>query len=382
MFGHLNLGFERDKKLKIYMCSLCHALGKEYGIIARFFINYEMALCLLMSVNYKKDKVDIKKGFCPLFSIKRILQDDLLVLKYVAAMSVLLVSEKIKDDVYDERKRFPKKVLKWINNQREKAERVLKNLGFDPNIVENALETQRTLEKRNDIELLQLAEPTAIVMSEIFSHSAIVNNISEYKSAFKRIGYSIGQIIYLFDCIADYKYDLMIGNFNPLCRDFYAKRDNINFTSKDIKEKVFPLLKMLQIDIQRTLDELPENLFIKDIFVTRLSQRAEEIFKEIDLQVEYIFAKRTPWFFSLPGIASSYDGSRMANVCNENVLSLLFMLFIIYLAFSIMCRGCFKGCCVSYPDEITVDHGVCRGKRTYKKHPYKNEYIDEEGMCC
>ncbi len=386
MFGHLNFGLEKDKKFRIYKCSLCYTLGKEYGIMARFFTNYDMALCLLVALSYKKEEVRIKRNMCPLLSINKILPDDLPILKYVAAMTVLLVSEKIKDDIYDEKKKFPKKVLRWIGSRQDKAVSVLKGFGFKTKTVEKAFETQRILERRDDAELFQLTEPTANVMSEIYSFAAIVNGISEYENAFRRIGYLLGQIIYLLDSIVDYRHDLVTRTFNPLRTCFLTERDNTDFISEDIKEKVFPLLKMLQVNIERTLKELPENSYMKNIFVTRLSQKLEEIFETIDLPVKTNFTERIrnaliPSFFSLPGIAFASNRKGTGNGCAESAVSLLFPLFIIFLVYSIMCRGCLRGCCSSSPDKVTVDHG-CEGKRIYKRDPCTGEYKDERTGCC
>lgn len=389
MFGHLDLNFEGDTEFRIYMCSLCHTLGKEYGVMARLFTNYDMSLCLLTVLSHAKESLRIKRNICPALSINKILADELPVLRYAAAITVLLVSEKIKDDIYDENKKYPKKLLRWVEKRKDKAIKVLRGFGFDPKTIEEAFETQRILEKRGETELFNLMEPTAIVMSEIYAGAAILSGISEYESIFKRIGYSLGKIIYLLDCIADYRHDLMRNTFNPLCKCLVCRSDPTTSISHDIKENVFHLLKTFQMDIKKALHKLPENPYLKDIFEIRLTQKLEEMFKAIDLfrsleKATLIERVRNTLSF-LPlfssGLAFASREKEAGSGCFESLTSILCVLFIIFIAYAIICRGFCRECCSGAPDKVTVNHG-CEGKRTYRRDPCTGEYRDDRNRCC
>jgi hypothetical protein len=386
MFGHINLDFGNDRKFRIYKCSLCYALGKEYGITARLFTNYDMALCILVASSYGIEEVRVKRSICPALAINKILVNDQPVLRYAAALSILLVSEKVKDDIYDEGKRYPKKVMRWIESLRGKAVSVLKDIGFETGVMERAFETQRMLEKKGDIELLRLTESTATVMSEIYAHSATLTGIPEYKTAFRHIGYSLGQIVYLLDSIADYRHDLMRDTFNPLHKCFSCGRDVTAAISQDAKEKVFHLLKTFQMEIKRALQELPENPYLKNIFTNRLPKRLEEIFRTLSRFVpleKATFTERvgsTLFFYLISSPRLAFASGRERSLGSECFESLI-LLVIMLVACSFICRLPFNRCFSSAPDRVTVDHG-CEGKRTYKKRPCSDEYEDDRNRCC
>lgn len=386
MLGNLNLNFGEDIDFKIYKCSLCHILGKEYRIMARLFTNYDMALSLLLVSSCAREKARCKRNIFSLLSIK-ILGDELPILKYVAAIAVLLVSEKVKDDIYDEKKRYPERLLKWIKNQGDKTNGVMKDFKFNTGTIKEAFETQRMLEKEDDAKLLSLTEPTATVMSEIYAHATVIKSIPEYKNVFERISYSLGQIIYLLDCIADYKYDLMRGLFNPLHKCIPYRRDTAVSVVQNIKENVFYLLRNFQGNIKKALEELPEHTYLKDIFINRLPQKLEEIKGGCFLgklnKLTFLEKIRNTLSLSFlsPSYAFAWNGEKSGGWCCESLTTYIFMIFIILLSYCIIYRGCVGRWCSSPSDRVTVDHG-CKGKQTYKRDPCTGEYRDERNRCC
>jgi hypothetical protein len=203
MFGHLELNVRDFSK---YQCSLCHALSEDYGQTARFFTNDDMALCLWLAINATERRIKAGKKTCILLYRQEIFDTNHPLLHYLAAQTVLLVAEKIKDDIADNGKRLPQKVLAWVGRKRIKAESILNAMGVSPRIVKQSFEMQRALEK-TEVDLLRLAEPTVIVMSEIYSSAAIVGGFPDFKSSFSTIGSALGQIIYFIDSVVDYKND-------------------------------------------------------------------------------------------------------------------------------------------------------------------------------
>jgi len=343
-----------------------------------------MALCILVASSYGIEEVRIKRSICPALTINKILVNEQAVLRYVAALSILLVSEKVKDDIYDEGKRYPKKVTRWIESLRSKAAIVLKSLGFEPEVIEKAFETQRRLEKKSDAKLLLLIEPTATVMSEIYAHLATLTGTLKYKTAFRHIGYSLGQIVYLLDSIVDYRRDLMRGTFNPLHKYLSCEKDVTAVISQDAKERVFHLLKTFQMEIAQALQELPENPYLKNIFTNRLPKRLEEIFKTLsrfDRLEKATFTERagnTLFFYFISSIRLASGRERiLGSECFENLV--LLIMFVV--CCSVICRLPFNRCFSSAPNRVTVDHG-CEGKRTYRKKTCSDEYVDDRNRCC
>ncbi len=383
MFGHLNLSFDNDKEFNIYKCSLCHTLGKEYGIMARLFTNYDMALCLLLSLNINKQEFKTKRHICPMLSVNRILAYKPPALKYAAAITVLLVSEKIKDDMHDEKREVSERMMRWMVKKRKKAEGVLKNFGFDPVMVEKTFENQRALEKKKSGYLIQLMEPSAQVMSEIYSLVAIINRTPEYKDIFRLIGYSIGQIIYLLDSITDYRYDVLRRTFNPLLQCYSCQKENNASIPDEVNERVFYLLKASQRNIERVLKTLPDNSYLTDIFINRLTEKIEQTVKtsNVSIQPDKIsiidkIREITPLSF-LFSFTSRYafasNGKDWGNSCAGSLTFFIIML----IAYGIICKGCCKGRRSSQSDEVTVDHG-CGRQKTYKRDPRTGKYRDNK----
>ena len=69
MFGYIR-PFKPEMRVCEYeaykgiYCALCKALGKEYGIAARFALSYDGAFVALLSVSLSQECATMQKGRC------------------------------------------------------------------------------------------------------------------------------------------------------------------------------------------------------------------------------------------------------------------------------------------------------------------------------
>jgi len=388
MFGHLNLSFGQHIDDRFFQCSLCHALGREYGPLARLLTNYDTILLLTLPLSIAENAIISEQCRCPLMKTERVASPVHPLMRYCAAVTVFLISEKIKDDLYDHDRFFPAVILKWVNRKRGRAEVVFEALGFDIDFITTAFDRHRLLEKDNGVYLKELTEPTASVMAEIYGYTAHLIGKASLEPAFRQIGRSLGKSIYLLDCLCDREADRAKGAFNPLSRCLSSAcghpetrpYENIQPSQEAVK-----LLRLAYQEIVSAVKSLPEQPYITDLLISRLAEKMAPFFNEsvpVSSPLPYSLLERlklnTPLSILLsssPAIASS-SAQNVGGRCCESMISILIMLFILQWIF----RSCF-GCRPKRPDEITVDQGCCSGTKTYRRDPCTGKYRDKN-QCC
>ena len=384
MFGHLDLDFAQDREFDLFQCSLCHALGKRYGVRGRFLTNTDLALCLLIGMKAVSAEVKVNERLCPAFSRKKTLDPYLPVLKYVAAVTVLLMSEKTKDDLHDEGSRLPQFTSNWLSKMRAKAEADLRNLNFSPDTVANAFRYQRLLEQRQDTDLDSLSEPTARVTSAIYSHIATIQGVPKYERALAQIGRSLGRIIYLLDSIADYRRDVIKGIFNPLHACFqsaYAGNANAHHVSDRARESVALALKSAQNDISQAVKQLPENPVLDDILVKRIQNKIEACLGMMGSPPpnhrlsngKICTTVQLSPLISPAVLFASEDRDFISNCIHSSLFPPAVLIFEIFF----VCKGGVGKCCVSHPETVTVDQG-CGSKKTYRRDSCTGKYKEDK----
>lgn len=109
MFGHLDLALDDDPLFRACRCGLCHRLTCDYGAKARHLTNDDIALLLWLITHFSPTLLASAKKVCPLHARRDSLHDNPLV-RFSAAATILLVWEKLVDDIYDEGKTLSTKV--------------------------------------------------------------------------------------------------------------------------------------------------------------------------------------------------------------------------------------------------------------------------------
>lgn len=237
MFGYIRIskGELKVKEFEIYKaiyCSLCKSLGKHYGILSRFTLNYDFTFLTLLNMSLKDGCDQIERKHCtfnPLKKCNYCKNTDSLLMP--SAVAMIMLYYKISDNISDEKgfKKMGFQLLKPIfRGAYKKASKEYPNIN---QYVEEYIQRQSKLEKENCDSLDAVADPTAIALSQIFM---LCSNDNIQKQILERLGYCMGRYIYLIDAICDFEQDKKQKKYNVL-----------TFTCEDIsqaKEKAIPQL--------------------------------------------------------------------------------------------------------------------------------------------
>lgn len=220
MFGYVKL-YKPELKIKDYeaykavYCSLCKAIGKEYGVFARAFLSYDLTFYVLFRKAVAQEQCDhYRKGVCRFNPLKKCnyVADCDEIFCTAAALTILLSYYKIRDNIADGG--FFKRlacylIYPYIRNKFKKAKSKYPAL---EQAVSAAMQQQAAVEREASGSADRAADPSAKALAFIFSYEledATVQKVAE------RFGYCLGRWIYLADAYDDIDNDLKNGNYNP-----------------------------------------------------------------------------------------------------------------------------------------------------------------------
>ena len=192
MLGYVR-AYRPEMKFKDYdlykgvYCSLCKAIGRRYGLLARLTLSYDFTFLAILRMAVREDKVHMCRSRCSFNPMKKCYDcsggsSDI---DYTADVSMITFYYKIKDNIADGgffKKLLCKMLMPYVNHIFKKA-------------------------KKNN----------PVIASDIECSD---------NEALKRLGYYIGRWVYITDAADDCEDDLKSGSFNPL-----KKR----YTSPDFK---------------------------------------------------------------------------------------------------------------------------------------------------
>ena len=219
MFGYIRaykpeLRVREWELYKAVYCSLCKRLGKNFGIAARFTLSYDFVFLAMLKMSMQDGFGGTERKRCAFNPLKKcnycIGCDDDLDFSSNAAMIMLYF--KITDNIRDE-KGFKK--LKYKLAKRLFSRPYKKSAKACPQIekaVEDYIAQQNELEDSGCNIIDMAAEPTAKVLSEIFS---MCSENERDKTVLSRLGYCIGRYIYILDATSDYEKDKKSNSYNP-----------------------------------------------------------------------------------------------------------------------------------------------------------------------
>jgi len=289
MFGFLHpnnsaLTLEEKRVQKAYLCGLCKTLSSEYGLLACALTTYEGNLLYLLTDAQTDNKPIFGRYRCPLNPIKKpnrvILSTN--ASQFTAAMSILLFTEKLKDDVRDEKSFKAKMLLLLLKRKIPKAEATLNKFGINPAFLVEIIEEQWKLEQKTNLRLEDFAKPTASLLETIFKFTFKLTCQFKNKIPLSNIGYNLGQIIYLLDSYADYHEDVELKCFNPLlvCNKSSKYKNSKNDISVNIKNELACILERSLKDIESNVETLSlyrNKAIIQNTLVSSLRRQIQQI---------------------------------------------------------------------------------------------------------
>ena len=196
-------------------CSLCKTLGKSYGLLSRFTLNYDFVFLALLRLSSAEDaEMHFKKCRCtfnPAVKCNRLCTYDNS-LEYSADVAMLLLYGKVCDNIKDESffKRLGYRLLlPFAKSKRKKAAKKHPVLSEKIDVL---LSEQEKAEDSEKFSLDACCHPSAAALAEITSYG-IENDA--VKRIYERIGYCIGKWVYLADALDDLESDRDKKRFNP-----------------------------------------------------------------------------------------------------------------------------------------------------------------------
>lgn len=189
-------------------------MGKNYGIISRFTLNYDFTFLALLNLS-------LRDG-CDIFSQKRCSFNPLKKCNFCnetsaynmpAAAAMIMAYYKLLDNISDEKgiKKVAAYALKpFLKSANKKAAKQYPHI---EKLVSEYIAEQTVLEKENCSDTDRAADLTAKVISKILM---LCSENKSQKRVLERMGYCIGRYIYLLDAYCDLSDDIKKHRYNVL----------------------------------------------------------------------------------------------------------------------------------------------------------------------
>ncbi len=261
MFGYVKpmkaeLKVSEYEKYRGIYCGLCRAIGKTTGQLSRMTLSYDLVFLAAVRM--------IIEGVTPTFTplrcavhptTKRAVADDNPSLRYAAAVSAILASEKNSDDRHDEHggEKLKSDLLHpFLSHTAKKAKPCL-----PPDCTER---TQKLLASLSGLEEEKCpsADLTASTFGELMKYLFAMNLEGEQKSLAERIGYGVGRFVYICDAADDLEEDLAKGRYNPIGEGWgELSLDRENGVMSDIVRESVKCAALIDLeDLGRAAEEL------------------------------------------------------------------------------------------------------------------------------
>ena len=210
---------------RAYYCGLCKTLGKSYGQLARFGVNYDIVLLSLLAHNYAKVQPEFYDSHCiahPI-GVKRKMIACNPILHKVADVNCIMAYYKLQDNIIDDGGLKYKLAQAMLYRKYKKAKIALPTLDGQTAYYYGKMCSE---EQSSDYSLDSLADCFALITVEIGRAT-----IGKMDKSLYDFCYNLGRWIYIIDAVDDFRKDIKQGKFNPFCRDYDL--DNIDKLAED-----------------------------------------------------------------------------------------------------------------------------------------------------
>ncbi len=219
MFGYIKIskGELKIKEYELYKgvyCSLCKVLGKNYGLISRFTLNYDFTFLTLLNMSLKDGCDKFTQKGCTFNPFKKCqFCNNTEAFQMPSAAAMIMSYYKLLDNIEDEKgiKKIGFCLLKpFLKSANNKAKAKYPHI---EEVVSGYIFKQSQLENQNCKEIDRVCDPTAEALSKILM---LCSEDSSQKRVLERLGYCLGRYIYLLDAFCDLEEDIKKGRYNVL----------------------------------------------------------------------------------------------------------------------------------------------------------------------
>ncbi|MEO3783269.1 DUF5685 family protein [Actinocorallia sp. B10E7] len=207
-----------------HLCGLCLTLRDEHGHRARLVTNYDgLLVSVLTEAQSAETSPRRKAGACALRGFK---SADVVTARaegarLAAAVSLLLAAGKTRDHIADGDGPYARRPVaaaagRMADRWDAAGGTTGEGLGFDVDVLRDAVARQTVLERTPGLTLLELLEPTETAVAAAFAHTAVLAGRPGNAEPLAEAGRFFGRLAHLLDAVEDLPADHSIGAFNPL----------------------------------------------------------------------------------------------------------------------------------------------------------------------
>lgn len=230
MFGYV-MPYKPELKVRDFeqyrsiYCGLCKELGKRYGVMSRFLLNYDLVLVGLLADALSGDAGDMRVEGCfanPL--LKKHTLHTTPGLELAADGLVMLSWHKLTDNLEDEK--FGKKIAyhlakPFIKHMYKRAAAARSEMDA---VLKEQMKQQALLEQKGCAIADEACMPTALMCQAIFKEAS---QDSGQQKILARLGLFAGQIVYLLDAAEDYEKDKQLARYNVFVNQNLSREETI-----------------------------------------------------------------------------------------------------------------------------------------------------------
>ena len=271
MFGYIRthrpeLKVYEDEIYKGIYCSLCKELGKRYGLMSRMFLSFDSTFLALALMALSEEKICFDKKCCPFNPAKKchFCKEKSDELSYAADISVLLLYHKIRDNINDSilfKAILYRILLVLIFRSYKKAEKYRPDAAI---IINEYMQMQAAVEETRSTSIDEAAEPTAILLSRIYSAN---EPDSDRRRVRERVGYCLGRWVYMIDAFDDIEKDRKSGNYNPF---LLAGQDNYEKIKGDLLMTAGEIAKAYELLDIKKFNGIVKNIIYDGLYYETL----------------------------------------------------------------------------------------------------------------
>lgn len=199
---------------KAQLCAGCHAMREFSGRATSLLANYDQSLLALVVSGVAGGAPAARP--CTAVPWRTVQELSPALRTLLAAGNLALVDAKLRDDLDDGARWWTRPVRWLLRGKVRRAHRALAGLGFDLGLVAQLPERQRAVEAAEAPGMASLAEPSALLLGEIFAHAGVLAERRRHVAALRRFGRAVGAAVYAFDALDDHDDDRRRGCFNAV----------------------------------------------------------------------------------------------------------------------------------------------------------------------
>ncbi len=240
MFGYIRickdeLRVREYHVFRSYYCGLCKTIKQEYGFASRMGLSYDVTFLAILLSSLCEDETKVLPQRCIVSPVqKKPIALANAPLRYTAAVNVILMVEKLRDDWRDERSLKALFARLLLFRARRKTKKQYPAL---VDATEGYLRQLSLLEQAKSDEPDRLADEFGKLMRTVFEMAPM--NDEKERRILSHIGYGLGRFIYLMDAYEDREQDRKKGCFNPFLLsenppDAQEVRQSLEFTLSEV----------------------------------------------------------------------------------------------------------------------------------------------------